>query len=114
VVDLVEAARLNLGAGAVQALMGGGPDRFPQRYAWGSPAASLPLGIRQFLLHGEADSTVPASLSAGYVERALSLGDEAEYVPLADAGHMEMIAPRGVAFGALTARLDLIVPPRSV
>ena len=113
VVDLVEAARLNLGAGAVQALMGGDPDRFPQRYAWGSPAASLPLGIRQFLLHGVADSTVPASLSAGYVERALSLGDEAEYVPLAGVGHMDMIDPHGVAFREVTARLDLIAPPTS-
>jgi hypothetical protein len=48
------------------------------------------------------------------VERALALGDEAEYVPLAGAGHMEMIDPHGVAFGALTARLDLIVPPPSL
>jgi acetyl esterase/lipase len=110
VVDLVEAARLNLGAGAVQALMGGEPDRFPERYAWGSPAAALPLGIRQFLVHGSADTTVPASLSASYVERARSLGDQAEYVPLAGAGHMDMIDPHGLAFQEVKARLDLIVP----
>jgi acetyl esterase/lipase len=111
VVDLVEAARLNLGAGAVQALMGGGPDRLPERYRWGSPAASLPLGIRQFLLHGSADSTVPASLSARYVERAHALGDEAEYVPLPGAGHMDMIDPQGPAWKEVKARLDLIAPP---
>ena len=111
VVDLVEAARLNLGAGAVQSLMGGEPDQFPERYAWGSPAASLPLGIRQFLVHGSADSTVPASLSGGYVERAQSLGDDAEYVPLPGAGHMDMIDPHGVAFKEVRARLDMIVPP---
>jgi acetyl esterase/lipase len=113
VADLVEAARLNLGRGAVQALMGGDPDRFPERYAWGSPAASLPLGVRQFLLHGLDDSTVPASLSAGYVELALARGDEAEYVPLPGAGHMDMIDPHGAAFGEVKARLDRIAPPGS-
>ncbi len=113
VVDLVEGARLNLGGGAVQALMGGGPDRFPERYAWGSPAASLPLGIRQFLVHGLADSTVPASLSERYVQRAQSLGDRAEYVPLAGMAHMDMIDPHGAAFAAVKARLDLITAERA-
>jgi acetyl esterase/lipase len=108
VVDLVEAARLNLGSGAVSSLMGGGPEQFPERYAGGSPAALLPMGIPQFLLHGLSDTTVPAGLSAGYVERARSLGDEAEYVPLAGASHMDMIDPRGAAFQEVTARLALI------
>ncbi len=108
VADLVEGARLNLGAGAVQALMGGEPDRFPERYAWGSPAASLPLGVPQFLVHGLADSTVPASLSEHYVDLARSFGDPAEYVPLAGLGHMDMIDPHGPACAAVTARLDLI------
>jgi pimeloyl-ACP methyl ester carboxylesterase len=108
VVDLAEAARLNLGAGAVQALMGGEPDQFPERYGWGSPAASLPLGIRQFLVHGLADSVVPPSLSERYAHLAQSLGDQAEYVPLAGVGHMDVIDPRGAAFTEVKARLDLI------
>jgi glycerol-3-phosphate O-acyltransferase/dihydroxyacetone phosphate acyltransferase len=78
----------------------------------------LPVGISRWTEgYGndshEADSTVPSSLSASYVERALSLGDEAEYVPLAGAGHMDMIDPHGVAFREVTARLDLIAPPTS-
>jgi acetyl esterase/lipase len=108
VVDLVEAARLNLGSGAVGSLMGGEPEQFPERYAYGSPAALLPLGIPQFLLHGLSDSTVPATLSAAYAERARSLGDEAEYIPLAGAGHMDMIDPHGVAFAEIKARLALV------
>jgi hypothetical protein len=47
------------------------------------------------------------------VERALSRGDEAEYVPLAGAGHMEMIDPQGAAFREVKARLDVIFPPTS-
>ncbi len=64
VVDLVAGARSMLGSGAVTALMGGSPEVVPDRYALGSPASLLPLGTPQFLLHGLADSTVPASLSA--------------------------------------------------
>jgi acetyl esterase/lipase len=105
VVDLVAAARLNLGAGAVQALMGGEPDAFPERYAWGSPAARLPLGVPQVLVHGLSDTTVPASLSEDYAARAQSLGDDAEYVPLAGAGHMDMTDPHGAAFREVTVRL---------
>jgi acetyl esterase/lipase len=108
VVDLIEAAELDLGAGAVQALMGGSPSEFPERYASGSPASALPLGIPQFLLHGLGDSTVPASLSESYARRALSLGDEAEYVPLPGASHMDMIDPDGAAFREVKARLDHI------
>ena len=108
VVDLVEAARLNLGAGAVQSLMGGQPEQFPERYASGSPAASLPLGIRQFLVHGLADSVVPASLSEHYAQLAQSYGDQAEYVPLAGTGHMDVIDPGGAAWAEVKARLDLI------
>ena len=97
-----------LGSGAVTALMGGSPEVVPDRYALGSPASLLPLGTPQFLLHGLADSTVPASLSADYVERARSLGDHAEYVPLRGAGHMEMIDPRGFALRELAARLEAV------
>ena len=93
--------------------MGGSPEEFPERHALGSPASSLPLGIRQFLVHGLADSTVPASLGADYAELARSRGDEAQYVPLPGAGHMDMIDPRGAAFREVVIRLDLIVsrPP---
>jgi acetyl esterase/lipase len=110
VVDLDAAARRNLGNGAVPALMGGGPQEFPDRYALGSPAALLPMGIPQYLLHGEADTTVPASLSADYVDLARARGDEAEYVPLPGAGHMDMIDPHGAAFSEVVARLDLNGP----
>jgi acetyl esterase/lipase len=111
VVDLAAAARLGLGGGAVQSLMGGEPEDVPERYALGSPAARVPLGLPQFLLHGTADGTVPATLSAEYVERAVSLGDEATYVPLAGAGHLDMIKPDGEAFHQVTGILDRYATP---
>jgi acetyl esterase/lipase len=111
VVDLVAGARLGLGGGAVQSLMGGEPEDVPDRYALGSPAARVPLGIPQYLLHGTADGTVPASLSAGYVERAVALGDEATYVPLPGAGHRDVINPAGEAFQQVKGILDRYATP---
>jgi acetyl esterase/lipase len=114
VVDLVAAAQLRLGAGAVAALMGGSPEEHPARYALGSPASLLPIGVPQFLVHGLDDTTVPPSLSGDYAELARSRGDAAEYVPLPGAGHMDMIDPRGAAWREVRARLDrLSAPPSS-
>ncbi len=116
VVDLIAAAQLGLGRGAVPALMGGTPEEFPERYALGSPASLLPIGVPQFLLHGLADTTVPPSLSADYVQLATSRGDDAHYLPLPGTGHMDMIDPHGDAFREVTACLDLISssPPPSL
>ncbi len=108
VVDLVEAARLGLGGGAVAALLGGGPEEVPERYALASPAAQLPLGIPQFLVHGTADATVPASLSADYVGRAVALGDDATFVPVEGAGHLDMIDSAGPAFAQVATVLARI------
>ncbi len=87
VVDLDAAARQSRRAGAVQALMGGGPDEFPDRYRLGSPAALLPDG----------QAPVPPAragrrLGPTVAERALRgdgawrLGDPAVYVPLPGVG----------------------------
>jgi acetyl esterase/lipase len=108
VVDLAAAARSTVGNGAVTAFMGGSPADVPDRYALGSPASLLPLGTPQFLPHGLADRTVPASLSADFVESARSLGDQAEYVPLPGDGHLAMIDPGGTAFRELVARLEAV------
>ena len=106
VVDLVAAARQALGGTAVPALMGGGPDDVPDRYALGSPAALLPLGVPQLLIHGSADRTVPAALSAKYVDEATARGDEACYLELPEDGHMEMIDPTKGAFASALIGLD--------
>ncbi len=111
VVDLEVAARQGIGRGAVQALMGGGPDEVPERYRLGNPAALLPLGKPQLLLHGLADGAVPPSLSERYVAKAVVLGDPAVSVPLPGVGHMEMISGKGVTFSQLAAWLDGVFAP---
>ena len=77
--------------GAVARFMGGMPSEVDERYAEASPIEQLPLGVRQILIHGDADTSVPYAESAAYAEAA---GDEAELVTLPGAGHFEPIDPQ--------------------
>lgn len=97
--DLRQAVRLGLSANVAALLMGGPPERFPERYAAGSPAELLPLGVPAILVHGESDDIVPVEMSRSTYERAIGAGDAAELVTLAGAGHFEVIDPRTWAYG---------------
>jgi acetyl esterase/lipase len=74
-----------------------GPESAPARFVGGSrfeelsPIELLPLGVRQILLHGTADESVPYAMSVRYAEAA---GDEAELVTLEGTGHFELIDPQ--------------------
>ena len=98
--DLVEGARQVLGGGAVARLLGGLPEQHPERYAWASPSALLPLGVPQVLVHGDADGAVPVAMSRRYVERAQLAGDRATLIELAGVGHMALIGPSSTAWSA--------------
>lgn len=94
VVDLERGHALRLGDGIVETFLGGTPEAVPERYREASPAALLPHGVPQVLIHGEADETVPVALSREYVEKARALGERVAFVPLPGAGHFEVIDPR--------------------
>ncbi len=93
VVDLHEAYRQDLGDGAMRELMGGGPDEYPARYAAASPAALLPLGVPQALVHGTADDRVPYALSRDYHALAIARGDDTRLIMLPDADHFTLVTP---------------------
>ncbi|HEX9035387.1 MAG TPA: alpha/beta hydrolase [Ktedonobacterales bacterium] len=93
VVDLREAWALGLSDNATGRLMRAAPLDDPERYDIASPYEALPLGVRQVLLHGDADESVPIALSARYAERAQAFGDDATFVTLAGAGHFEPVDP---------------------
>jgi acetyl esterase/lipase len=109
VVDLRRAWERRLGNGAVDDLLGGPPDQVAERYAAADPAALLPLGVRQVLVHGTADANVPFALSEGYAAAAVARGDAARLVPLPGAGHFEVIDPRSREWPAVEeAVLELV------
>jgi acetyl esterase/lipase len=96
--DLAAAAAGNVGWDAVRGLMGGRPDEVPDRYALASPAARLPLGVPQLLVHGENDGVVPVNLSRRYAEQAYAAGDDVRLAILPGTGHMDPIDPTSPAW----------------
>lgn len=69
VAALEKAAREKVGAGAVEAFVGGGPDEVPERYAVADPLALLPTGVPTVLIHGTQDAQVPLSQSEAYAAK---------------------------------------------
>ena len=99
--DLRQAWKTRLGHGTVTRLMGGTPDKHPDRYNAGSPIDLLPTGARQVLVHGADDDTVPVSQSEVFVQRAEKLGDRPTLVKLDGMGHYELIDPESEAWPAV-------------
>ena len=104
VVDLEEAWRLGLSTEVAAELLGGSPREVPERYAAASPAARLPLGVRQLLVHGKRDDTVPVEMSRAYALRAREAGDEVELVET-DEGHFECLEPSSASWSVIVERL---------
>jgi acetyl esterase/lipase len=94
VLDLRRAWELHLSDDAVRGFLGGTPDQHPARYAAASPAALLPTGIRQTLIHGTQDDSVPFAISRDYADAARAAGDPVELITLPGAGHFEIVDPR--------------------
>ena len=109
VADLRESAERVGPEGAVARFLGGMPDSLSERYAEASPRELLPLGVRQILVHGDADEEVPYAQSVTYAEGA---GGEAELIALAGAGHFEPIDPQAREWprtlGAIQALLSKV------
>ena len=78
---------------SVAPLLGGTPEKVPERYAQTSPIELLPLGVPQRLLHGALDRFVPVEQSLGFARRAKEKGDDAEVQLIEGAGHFDLIAP---------------------
>jgi acetyl esterase/lipase len=98
VADLVTAYRLSLGDGAVAALLGGGPQEVPDRYASADPMALLPLGVPVCLVHGEDDDRVPLLIAQRYAEAARAAGEAPVLRVLAGVEHFGLIDPRSPAW----------------
>jgi acetyl esterase/lipase len=106
VVDLAAAEASGAGGDAVTRFLGPRPSRVPDLLAMTSPAALLPLGFPQILIHGLDDTVVHPSMSERYVDQAEAAGDKARYVPLPGIGHRELIDPRRTPWEEITATLE--------
>ncbi len=112
VADLAAAFEAGLGDGAAEDFLRRTPADGPDRYAAASPAAQLPLGTRQVVVHGSADELVPLDHSRRYVAAAAAAGDVVSLVEVPDTGHFDIINPRSKAFAAVAAAVDDMTPVR--
>lgn len=96
--DLALGWRLDLGNNAAGTFLGGSPNEVPERYAAASPAALLPLGLPQVLIHGTADNRVPLRLSQEYAQAASAAGDQVNLIELEGVDHFALIDPHSVAW----------------
>jgi acetyl esterase/lipase len=111
VCDLDAGAVADLGDGAVRGFLGGGPDAVPHRYRSASPAALVPLGVPQLLVHGDADRKVPIAQSQTYARTAADAGDRVTLVTLPGEGHMAPVDPDNAAWRATETRLERALRP---
>lgn len=104
--DLAAIHGLGSGDGAVEAFLEGSPGERPERYAAASPAALLPLGAPQLILHGAVDEALPVGLSLAYAQAAAAAGDPIDVRSLEGVGHMAFIDPESQAFGLFRRWLE--------
>ena len=109
VVDLDRGAQLGLGSGAIPHFLGGSPEEHPERYRSASPMALLPLGVPQVLVHGLADTVVPASMSEDYQRAAHEAGDDAVFVPIAGLGHRQMLDPHQEEWPVVASHVERLM-----
>lgn len=107
--DLIRAHDEQIGGNVVAELFGGNPPPYPERYQAASPREMLPLGVRQLIIHGTRDDTVPIAHSRGYAQAAVAAGDSCELIELPGTGHMEFLDPASEAFAAFAGRLTELV-----
>jgi acetyl esterase/lipase len=104
--DLERVWQQHLGRDAVVELLGGTPQQFPARYQDASPAAYLPLGLPQALVHGTSDDNVPLNISQEYARKATIAGDIVELIELPGADHFVLIDPQSEAWQKTLATIQ--------
>ncbi len=99
VVDLQRAYQLHLSNDAVVEFLHGTPSEVPDRYREADPL-QLPIQAQQWLIHGQADDTVPPAFSRDYVatKQRLMKKENVHLVDIAKADHLDLIDPRSAAW----------------
>jgi acetyl esterase/lipase len=98
---------------AVLAKVTGPPSRArPDVYADTSPSELLPLGVRQVVIHGAQDDTVPPAVGQAYVAAARAAGDHVEFRS-PPGGHVEEVTPGQPAWEEAVSAIQALLkgPP---
>jgi pimeloyl-ACP methyl ester carboxylesterase len=85
----------------VFALMGGAPDRFPERYKAGNPGDLLPFQVPQMLIQGAEDDQIPPELPMHWATLARKTGDAVKVEILPGADHFDIVDPESRVWKAV-------------
>jgi hypothetical protein len=96
--SLMKKQELVCGDQVIPKLLGGPPDKVPQRYNLCSPVENLPLGVPQILIAGEFDIPEIRETGLRYRDLARESGDRVKLFVIEKAGHHEAVAPGSVAW----------------
>ena len=78
-------------------------------YAETSPAALLPIGVRQAVISGALDKIVPPQFGKDFAAAATKKGDTAKEITIESAGHFELIDPTSDAWKTIRAEIDTLM-----
>jgi acetyl esterase/lipase len=109
--DLTACQAERLGDRAADALIGGSPDPYPERYRVADPARLIPIGGQTRIVHGTRDDRVPCAMSRDYTAAAVAAGDEVTLDELPGCGHFELIDPLSAAWPTVLAAFRAVAPP---
>lgn len=101
--SFIDAASQICGTPVIENLMGGKPDAIPSRYAQGSPAELLPIGVNMALISTSFGLTPQAA--EAFRANASAKGDKVDVHVIADSGHFEPIAPGTVEWREVEAQI---------
>ena len=87
----------------------GSPQEWPERYADASPAARLPLGIPQVLVHGSADNLVPLIVRQDYAQKTREAGEIVTLLELPGEDHFVVIDPASHAWELTCEEIDRLL-----
>jgi acetyl esterase/lipase len=108
VVDLRATDRQGDDNGLITRMLGARPEVAPDVWDDASPSAHLPLGFRFVLASGTED--VHWEPNRAFAEQAREAGDDVELMPLAGAGHFELVDPAAPEWEVIRGRLqDLLL-----
>jgi acetyl esterase/lipase len=102
VLDLQRAWELHLSNDAVVEFLGGTPQQTPEHYRDANPM-QLHIAARQVIVHGAADSNVPADFSRRYAAHKRERQEAIESVEIAGADHFAIIDPQSAVWPQVVA-----------
>jgi 3-dehydroquinate dehydratase type II len=109
IAHLAAAHAAGIGDEAVEGFLHRAPAEDPETYAAADPAALLPMGVRQLIVHGDGDTRVPIALSEHYVGLAADAGDAVVFHEIAGADHFSLIDPTHPAWRSIAAEIEELV-----